>query len=76
MLPSGATSQTVTTIPISEILTDGDLYVGDTIAIINPLSGEWDELTVTATTEAGDTSIAVSGTLNANYPINSTIFKK
>jgi len=76
MLPSGATSQTVTSIPISEILTDGDLYVGDTIAIINPLSGEWDELTVTATTEAGDTSIAVSGTLNANYPINSTIFKK
>ena len=76
MLPSGATSQAVTTIPISEILTDGDLYVGDTIAIINPLSGEWDELTVTATTEAGDTSIAVSGTLNANYPINSTIFKK
>jgi len=76
MLPSGATSQAVTTIPISEILTDGDLYVGDTIAIINPLSGEWDELTVTATTEAGDTSISVSGTLNANYPINSTIFKK
>lgn len=76
MLPSGATSQAVTAIPISEILTDGDLYVGDTIAIINPLSGEWDELTVTATTEAGDTSIAVSGTLNANYPINSTIFKK
>ena len=76
MLPSGATSQAVTSIPISEILTDGDLYVGDTIAIINPLSGEWDELTVTATTEAGDTSIAVSGTLNANYPINSTIFKK
>lgn len=76
MLPTGTTSQTITTLPISEVLTDGDLYVGDTVAIINPLSGEWDELTVTATTEAGDTSIAVSGTLNANYPIGSTIFKK
>lgn len=76
MLPTGATSQTVTSLPISEILTDGDLYAGDTVAIINPLSGQYDELTVTATTVAGDTAIAVSGTLNANYPAGSTIFKK
>lgn len=76
MLPPGSLSQAVTALPISEVLTDGDIYVGDTVAIINPISGQWDELTVTDTSEAGDTSISVSGSITSNYPIGSTIFKK
>lgn len=65
-----------TSIPISETLTDGDVYDGDTVVILNPLTGNWDELTVTATSTAGQTSIAVSGTLSVDYPANSPIIKK
>lgn len=66
----------VTTVPISEVLTDGDVYDGDTVVILDPITGTFDELTVTATSIAGQTSIAVTGTLTTRYPANAPIIKK
>lgn len=66
----------ITTLPISGTATDGDFYIGDTVTIVNPLTGEFTNLTVTANSVAGDTSIAVSGTLPGQYPANAPIIKK
>ena len=66
----------ITSVDISEVLTDGDVYAGDTIVILNPITGTWDALSVTATSVAGQTAIAATGTLSDNYPKNSPIIKK
>lgn len=66
----------ITTIPTAEALVAGDLYAGDTLAILNPITGAFDELTVTANVTTGATSIAVSGTLSGTYPKNSLLIKK
>jgi hypothetical protein len=66
----------ITTLPISGTATDGDFYIGDTVTIVNPLTGEFTNLTVTANSVAGDTSVAVSGTLSGQYPANAPIIKK
>lgn len=71
-IPAGS----VTSIDISEILTDGDVYDGDTVVILNPITGVWDELEVTATSTNGQTAISVTGTLSGSYPANSPIIKK
>lgn len=73
---SALTLGAVTTISISETLTDGDVYDGDTVVILNPITGIWDELAVTATSTNGQTAISVSGTLSGDYPANSPIIKK
>ena len=46
------------------------------ITTVNPLTGEFTNLTVTANSVAGDTSVAVSGTLPGQYPSNAPIIKK
>ncbi len=69
-------SGAITTLPISGTATDGDFYIGDTVTIVNPLTGEFTNLTVTANSVAGDTSVAVSGTLSGQYPANAPIIKK
>jgi len=66
----------ITTIPTAEAMVAGDLYAGDTLAILNPITGAFDELTVTANVTTGATSIAVSGTLSGTYPKNSLLIKK
>lgn len=69
-------SGAIATLPISGTATDGDFYIGDTVTIVNPLTGEFTNLTVTANSVAGDTSVAVSGTLVGQYPANAPIIKK
>lgn len=83
LYPTAATTSTtsflsgpVTTIPISGTLTDGDFYAGDTITIVNPLTGEYNDLTVNATSTAGQTSVSVTGTLTTSFPSNAPIIKK
>lgn len=81
LLPVASTSTTaekaagsVTSIPVGT-LSSGDFGVGDSLTIVNPMSGTFDVLTVTSTSAAGATSIDVSGSLSDDYPIGSYIIK-
>jgi len=66
----------ITTIGTAAALTGGDIYAGDTLVVLNPLTGDFNELTVATTPSTGATSIAVTGTLTASYPQNSLLIKK
>lgn len=57
-----------TTIPIRTNIYAGQFWANQTITLMNPLTGTLEQLTITADSEDGDTAIAVSGTLQANYP--------
>jgi len=57
-----------TSISIRTNIYAGQFITGQYINISHPLTGAYETLTVTADSENGDTAIAVSGTLNANYP--------
>lgn len=64
----------VTSLPVGT-LSSGDFGVGDALTIVNPITGAYDTLSVTATSTTGDTDIAVTGTLSYDYPIGSYIIK-
>lgn len=66
----------ITNIDITDILAAGDFYAGDTVVILNPITGYFDELDVTVTSSGGDDFITVTGTLTGDYPPDSPIIKK
>ena len=57
-----------TSIPLRTNIYAGQFWAGMTITLMNPVLGTIENLAVTADSKDGDTSIAVSGTLQANYP--------
>jgi hypothetical protein len=63
----------ITSIPTLVALEEGQFWIGDIIRITHPLTGAFEQLTVTASSANLDAAIAVSGTLQANYPPGSTI---
>ncbi len=65
-----------TSIGVTVPLVDGEYQVGDTITILNPILGHFEDLTVGTTSVDTDTAIDVSGTLLLDYPENSPIIKK
>lgn len=69
-------SGAITSLPISETMFANDVLDGDTVVIVNPLTGDFDELTVTTSATGGETAIAVTGTLTVNYPANSPIVRR
>jgi hypothetical protein len=62
-----------TSIDIRTNIYAGQFITGQYINVTNPLTGAYETLTVTADSEDGDTSIAVNGGLNADYPPSSTV---
>lgn len=66
----------ITSLPVKTALTGNDYAVNDVITIVNPVTGQFDSLTITAGPTAGATAIAVSGTLTADYPQGSYLIKK
>lgn len=66
----------ITNIDITDILAAGDVYDGDTVVILNPVTGFFEELEVTVTSVNGDDFITVTGTLTGDYPPDSPIIKK
>jgi hypothetical protein len=62
-----------TSIDIRTNIYAGQFITGQYINVTNPLTGAYETLTVTADSEDGDTTVAVSGTLQANYPPSSTV---
>ena len=70
------TAGAITNIDITDVLAAGDFYDGDTIVILNPITGAFDELEVTVTSAGGDDFITVTGTLTTDYPPDSPIIKK
>jgi len=66
----------ISSFSVSGILAKTNVYTDDIVAIVNPITGAWDELLVTADSDDGDTAIAVTGTLSVDYPINSPLIKK
>ena len=75
-LSAAKSAGAVTSIPITNTLAALDFYVGDLIALFNPVTNTFDTLTVTASSAGGETSIAVSGTLTVPYPQGSYVIKK
>ena len=69
---AGAKTSIAVTVP----LVAGEYQVGDTITILNPILGHFEDLTVGTTSADTDTTIDVSGTLLLDYPENSPIIKK
>ena len=65
-----------TSIGVTVPLVAGEYQVGDTITILNPILGHFEDLTVGTTSADTDTTIDVSGTLLLDYPENSPIIKK
>lgn len=66
----------MTSVGVVNATTGTDYAVGDVFSLVNPITGEFDELTVTSAPSAGSFSIAVSGTLTADYPQNAYLIKK
>lgn len=66
---------TITSIPVADELLQDAFNDGDIIYLVNPLTGSYDQLTVTASVVAGDMTISVDGDLTGNYPLNATIIK-
>jgi len=62
-------------INIQDTLSDYDFNSGDQIAIINPLTGVFETLEITTTTNNGETALAVTGDLLNDYPIGSPIVR-
>ena len=65
-----------TTIPIGRTAEYGEFWQGETIYLQNPITGSFEPLTVDSTNRAGDTSIAVTGTTQDNYPPYTLIVKE
>lgn len=65
----------ITSLPIQDTLTDYDFNTGDTIVIVDPFTGGFEELLVTALTTTGQTAISVSGTLLNDYPRGAPIVR-
>jgi len=63
----------ITSIPTLGTLEEGQFWIGDIIRITHPLTGAFEQLTVTASSANLDTAIAVSGTIQGNYPPGSAI---
>ena len=72
-ISSGAS---ITSLSVSVALSGNDYAVGDTITIVNPVTGQKDDLTVTAAPTAGAFSMTVSGTATAAYPQGAFLIKK
>ena len=64
-IPVGA----VTSITVGTALLENEYVAGDVFSVVNNANGERVKLTVTASTTAGDTTIAVSGTAADEIPI-------
>lgn len=66
----------ITSLPVSAALEDSDFVAGDTITLLNPITGIYEDLLVGTTSVATDTAIDVSGTLAYDYPPNCPIIRK
>ena len=63
----------VTTLPVSFPVKANAYEVGDEIIVVNPQSGKTTSMTITTTSAQGDTSLAVSGTLDEDLPQGSYV---
>ena len=63
------------TLDIQDTLSDYDFNAGDTVAIINPLSGVFETLLVANTTTNGQTALTVTGSIVGTYPAGSPIVR-
>lgn len=75
-LSAPANKGAITSLPVVTALTGNDYAINDVITIVNPVTGQFDSLTITAGPTAGATAMAVSGTLTADYPQGSYLIKK
>lgn len=71
-----AKGASISSLSVSVALNGNDYAVGDIITIVNPVTGEKDDLTVTAAPIIGATSMLVSGTATAAYPQGAFLIKK
>jgi len=63
----------VTSIPVAYQVKANAYEVGDEIVMVNPQTGKVSTLTITTNSALGDTSLAVSGTLDEDLPLGSFV---
>lgn len=71
----GLSAGAITSITVDQTLAENAFVDGENIILVNPQSGESATLEVTANTVGGQSTIAVTGTLENNFPIGSYIIK-
>lgn len=79
-LAAGKTTQayeegSISTLHLAVALNRNDFRSGEKIALMNPTTGWWDELTVASSATEGATTLSVSGSLRFWVPKNATILK-
>lgn len=65
----------VTSVPLVDELVENAFVAGDSIFIVDPVTGKQEKVTVQTTSLDGDTSVAVTGTLVNAYPIGAVVVK-
>jgi len=70
---SAVSAGAVTSLPVSFSVKANAYEVGDEIIVVNPQSGKTTSMTITTTSAQGDTSLAVSGTLDEDLPQGSYV---
>lgn len=70
---SAVSAGAVTSLPVSFPVKANAYEVGDEIIVVNPQSGKTTSMTITTTSAQGDTSLAVSGTLDEDLPQGSYV---
>jgi hypothetical protein len=63
----------VTSIAVMDELSAGAFTAGQKVFLLNPSTGQFDSLIVTADAQDGDMAISVSGSLSQKYPLNSAL---
>lgn len=66
----------ITSVDITSTLEDDDFVDGDFIVLLNPMTGFFEELEVTVSSNTGDDHITVLGTLVGSYPPDTPVIKK
>ena len=71
-----AASTGATTLTLATASTGADYAVNDVVTIVNPVTGQFENVTVTTAPSSGSTTLSVTGTLTADYPQNAFLIKK
>lgn len=65
-----------TSIPVDTALAANEYQTGDIVTLFDPVTGAFEDVTVTANSTGGATSITISETLTNSYPDGAYIIKK
>lgn len=75
-LSANLSSGAQTSVPVETVLAANEYQTGDIVTLFDPVSGAFEDVTVTATNTGGATSITISESLTNSYPDGAYVIKK